>query len=138
MVKASISASVLLLAAALAASGCATSEAQPPDLQDYVMQNMTGPDRVGEEIALAVDDAMTRLNQKTGQKIRREMLRVYSWPQAWSDGTLGMGGIGFQAITIAQTVMVLHPESGWVVEYRGGRFHELRPAKKTMFKRRAP
>ncbi len=44
---------------------------------------------------------------------------VYMFPQAWSDTTLGFGGIGGQAITKAYTIVVMCDNSAAV--YFGGR-----------------
>lgn len=47
--------------------------------------------------------------------------RWYAFPQTWGSTSLGFDGIGGQAITRAQTVVVLS-ENGAAVVYFGGRF----------------
>lgn len=118
----------LLACTALWVSACATVEAdQVSTLQQYLMEPTPGQGNVSEVIERSIADALVRLEAETGKPVRREMLRVYAWPEVWPDSTLGLGGIGLQAITIAQTVMVADPVSGLMVEYRGGRFVSIEP-----------
>jgi hypothetical protein len=49
-------------------------------------------------------------------------LEWYSWPQTWGNTTLGFGGIGGQAITTAQTILVTDTLTGVVAIYHGGKF----------------
>lgn len=52
-------------------------------------------------------------------------LDVYSWPQQWSDTTCGFPGIGGQAITSAQTVVLMFGIGGPACVYHAGRFAYL-------------
>lgn len=47
-------------------------------------------------------------------------VEIYSFPQTWSSTALGFGGIGGQAITSAQTTVVICGNEACV--YFGGRF----------------
>lgn len=69
-----------------------------------------------------LQDAQTRLYQRTGTQYIASQLRIYSWPEVWPDSTLGQGGIGMMAITLAQTWLIIEPESGLGLEYRGRQF----------------
>lgn len=59
---------------------------------------------------------------------------VYSFPQTWGDGSLGFGGISGQAITTAQTVVILGSNRNDAVVYFGGRlaYHINKPNQRFM------
>ena len=46
-------------------------------------------------------------------------VEIYSFPQTWGSTALGFGGVGGQAMTTAQTVIVTLEAKAWV--YIGGR-----------------
>ena len=49
----------------------------------------------------------------TGEKYPYAELEMYMFPQTWGSTVLGFGGIGGQAMTTAQTVVVEDYENGW-------------------------
>jgi hypothetical protein len=51
-----------------------------------------------------------------------EHLSLRSWPQTWSDTSLGFGGIAGQAISTAQTILLEDEEKGIAHVYHGGRY----------------
>jgi len=107
--------------------GCAAKgEVGMPLSQSYVVSEQIGPDHVGPLVARCVEDAVVRLRDATGQQVQPRDVRVVSWPEAWPNSALGMGGVALQAVTIAQTVVIAHPESSLIIEYRDGRFVEMK------------
>ena len=90
------------------------------------MQALT--DGAGLDMILA--DAQDRLSAIAEYPVPPADLEWRAWPQVWSDTTLGRGGIGGQALTAAQTVMIEDAGSGAIAVYHGWRFDYLvlRPA----------
>ena len=127
MVMRALRTGLLLISAPLWLSGCATVDPgpAPPTLQTYLEKDYPGPVQITVAIEKAISDALPRLGAALGVRVRRDQLRVYSWPEVWSDGALGLDGVGLQAVTIAQTVIVVEPVSGLRAEYRGGQFASL-------------
>lgn len=70
-------------------------------------------------------DAVTRLDDFNNYPVDFGDLIIYSWQQSWSDATCGFPGIGGQAITTAQTVLVMLGLSGPACVYHAGRFAYL-------------
>lgn len=103
----------LLLAAPVQAS-----DAGDLALSSYLSSDTPGPRDLPGVMQSVLLDAQERIRLKTGVTPRADALRVYSWPQVWPDGTLGLGGIGTQAVTVAQTTMVYDPGSKLTLEYR--------------------
>lgn len=71
--------------------------------------NMTNNTRFKDLIEKTIDGQIDNLNEFT----------VYSFPQTWGSTCLGFGGIGGQAVTTAQTtVIILQSQTlghhGWV------------------------
>lgn len=56
-----------------------------------------------------------------------DLLDVYSWPQTWGSTACGFGGIGGQAITGAQTLVVLYEteQDRLACVFHNGRFAYL-------------
>ena len=75
-----------------------------------------------DSYATHLQDAQTRLHTRTGRQYKASQLRIYSWPEAWPDSILGQGGVGMMAITLAQTWLIIEPESDLGLEYRGNQF----------------
>jgi hypothetical protein len=48
----------------------------------------------------------------TGLRPHDNRIEVHSWPQTWSNTSLGMGGMAGQALTTAQTTVVLDMTRG--------------------------
>jgi len=67
-----------------------------------------------------------------GRRVGLGEVDVYSWPQNWSDGSCGFGGLAWQAFTKAQTVVCHCNLTGAVVVYHNWRFAYLlkRPSDK--------
>lgn len=75
-----------------------------------------------QQIIDSVDDALVRIKQDLKLDILGEdMLQVYSWHQTWSSTSCGFGGVAGQAITTAQTVVIMYEGNGAYV-YHHGRF----------------
>jgi hypothetical protein len=80
-----------------------------------------------------LEDALARLTEHAvagsllpaGRHLTLEDVRVFSWPQFWSDYTCGFGSLAGQAITIAQTVVVLCGLSGALAVYHNEQFAYL-------------
>ena len=49
----------------------------------------------------------------TGEKYKYADLDMYMFPQTWGSTALGLGGIGGQVVTTAQTVVVEDYKNGW-------------------------
>lgn len=73
-----------------------------------------GNDR--EDIKTVLDD----VDQRVGPGYDGRHWTWYSFPQTWGSTALGFGGIGGQAITTAQTYVVL--ANGAIYVYFGSRF----------------
>lgn len=73
-------------------------------------------------------DAMSRFSaehppQTFAERLElRRDLTFYSFPQAWPSTALGFGGMGGQAITTAQTYVVLDNQSDDALVYFGARY----------------
>lgn len=67
------------------------------------------------------EDAVTRL----GEPITEDDLEWESWGESWGSTALGFGGIGGQAITKAQTTVVLNIYNDVVLVYLGNRFWKV-------------
>lgn len=70
-------------------------------------------------------DALSRLQLHIERDVTFEEVTVYSWPQVWSDGSCGFGKPAGQALTSAQTVLVMLGGSGPVCVYHRGQFAYL-------------
>lgn len=70
----------------------------------------------GKTITVCCDDACRRM------EIPQHSIRVYSWPQTWANTSCGFGGISGQAITTAQTIIVIAPDERVCVYHGGGSF----------------
>lgn len=84
---------------------------------------MINIDSIGFEIAQVVKDAMGRFEMDKGAIVPDTA--VYSFPQTWGSTALGFGGIGGQAFTTAQTVVVVYRAYENPIQtavYFGGRF----------------
>ena len=78
---------------------------------------------IGNLIDACVADALQKMNLTARDE---QDLRIYSWPQMWANTACGFGGLSGQAITSAQTVVILGPSHDDVVcVYVGARFAYL-------------
>lgn len=83
--------------------------------------------------AQIMEDALTRLTAyaiacgllSAGRRLALDEVRIYSWPQAWSDCSCGFGGLAGQAMTMAQTTVFVCDLTGAAVVYHDGRYAYL-------------
>lgn len=84
-----------------------------------------------------IDDALRRLGEESDEfwqdfngrfRIAKDEVLWYAWPQNWGDTTCGFGGIGLQAVTSAQTIVVEMTPLNEMFVYHAGRFAYNVPA----------
>ena len=69
----------------------------------------------------AVNDLVKEFDEYIEQKYRTYSdIEIYSFPQIWGSTALGYGGIGGQAITTAQTIVLYETHQNIVRVYFGG------------------
>lgn len=92
----------------------------------YLVNGLTNFQSVLEEaLVMLTEHAVAGKLLPAGRQLTLEDVHVFSWPQIWSDCSCGFGGPAWQAITIAQTVVVLCSLSGALAVYHNGRFAYL-------------
>jgi hypothetical protein len=82
----------------------------------------------GEMLEKCLDEAAGRLYHD-GDRLTRQRMAVYSWPQQWSNSACGFGGVAMQAFWVAPTIVVVGPADD-VCVFHAGRFvaHLRRPS----------